>query len=177
MQICWVRVVREIASPAGAVNGRDEWRTSFAAIDCPARSCSAVIMVGKPQGCLSASFNFERRSSSRNWPQFEADFDRDLQSREPLQFLDFCDTILILRKWGVTNSRWNINIFAKVFPVKPPQIHPHIFEFAEWEWFQRSRNPLKIKDFWPSEPLCGNDLATFFHYSTLFKDKELTDFD
>ena len=35
-----------------------------------------------------------------------------------LQSLVFCDTILILRKRGAPNNRWNINIFAKVFPVK-----------------------------------------------------------
>ena len=45
----------------------------------------------------------------------------------------FCDTILILINFTAENSRWNINIFAKVFPAKSPQIHPTISEFAEWE--------------------------------------------
>ena len=52
---------------------------------------------------------------------------------KPLQFLGFCDTILILINFTAENSRWNINIFAKVFPAKSPQIHPTISEFAEWE--------------------------------------------
>ena len=52
---------------------------------------------------------------------------------KPLQFQGFCDTILILRKRGAPNNRWNINIFAKVFSAKSPQIHPTISEFAEWE--------------------------------------------
>ena len=52
-----------------------------------------------------------------------------------LYFPAFCDTILILINFTAENSRWNINIFAKVFPAKSPQIHPTISEFAEWEWF------------------------------------------
>ena len=51
-----------------------------------------------------------------------------------LYFPAFCDTILILINFTAENSRWNINIFAKVFPAKSPQIHPTISEFAEWEW-------------------------------------------
>lgn len=36
-----------------------QWRrTLCAAIDRPARSCSAVIKAGKPQGCLPAPFGF-----------------------------------------------------------------------------------------------------------------------
>ena len=50
------------ALPVKAVNGQDERRISCAAIDSPARSCSAVIKAGKPQGCLPASFDFEWRS-------------------------------------------------------------------------------------------------------------------
>ena len=50
-----------------------------------------------------------------------------------LYFPAFCDTILILINFTAENSRWNINIFAKVFPAKSPQIHPTISEFAEWE--------------------------------------------
>jgi hypothetical protein len=41
-----------------------------------------------------------------------------------LYFPAFCDTILILINFTAENSRWNINIFAKVFPAKSPQIHP-----------------------------------------------------
>ena len=52
-----------------------------------------------------------------------------------LYFPAFCDTILILINFTAENSRWNINIFAKVFPAKSPQIHPTISEFAEWEQF------------------------------------------
>lgn len=48
-----------------------------------------------------------------------------------LYFPAFCDTILILINFTAENSRWNINIFAKVFPAKSPQIHPTISEFAE----------------------------------------------
>ena len=51
-----------------------------------------------------------------------------------LYFPAFCDTILILINFTAENSRWNINIFAKVFPAKSPQIHPTISEFAESEW-------------------------------------------
>ena len=51
-----------------------------------------------------------------------------------LYFPAFCDTILILINFTAENSRWNINIFAKVFPAKSPQIHPTISEFAEYEW-------------------------------------------
>ena len=50
-----------------------------------------------------------------------------------LYFPAFCDTILILINFTAENSRWNINIFAKVFPAKSPQIHPTISEFAEWK--------------------------------------------
>ena len=50
-----------------------------------------------------------------------------------LYFPAFCDTILILINFTAENSRWNINIFAKVFPAKSPQIHPTISEFAEKE--------------------------------------------
>ena len=49
-----------------------------------------------------------------------------------LYFPAFCDTILILINFTAENSRWNINIFAKVFPAKSPQIHPTISEFAEY---------------------------------------------
>ena len=52
---------------------------------------------------------------------------------KPLQSLGFCDTILILRKRIVQIIRQNINIFANVLPIKSPQIHSHILEFAEWE--------------------------------------------
>ena len=58
-----------------------------------------------------------------------------------LYFPAFCDTILILINFTAENSRWNINIFAKVFPAKSPQIHPTISEFAEWEWEHWSREP------------------------------------
>ena len=51
-----------------------------------------------------------------------------------LYFPAFCDTILILINFTAENSRWNINIFAKVFPAKSPQIHPTISEFAEGVW-------------------------------------------
>ena len=84
-------------------------------------------------GVLACLLWFWVEVSGRNWPQIEANFDRYLQSPELLQTLVFCDTILILRKRGVPNNRWNINIIAKVFPVKSPQIHPYISEFAEWE--------------------------------------------
>ena len=50
-----------------------------------------------------------------------------------LYFPAFCDTILILINFTAENSRWNINIFAKVFPAKSPQIHPTISEFADFE--------------------------------------------
>ena len=60
-----------------------------------------------------------------------------------LYFPAFCDTILILINFTAENSRWNINIFAKVFPAKSPQIHPTISEFAEWEWLQQIPNPLR----------------------------------
>ena len=53
-----------------------------------------------------------------------------------LYFPAFCDTILILINFTAENSRWNINIFAKVFPAKSPQIHPTISEFAEKEWLR-----------------------------------------
>ena len=53
-----------------------------------------------------------------------------------LYFPAFCDTILILINFTAENSRWNINIFAKVFPAKSPQIHPTISEFAESECFR-----------------------------------------
>ena len=59
-----------------------------------------------------------------------------------LYFPAFCDTILILINFTAENSRWNINIFAKVFPAKSPQIHPTISEFAEWEWIFETLNPL-----------------------------------
>ena len=58
-----------------------------------------------------------------------------------LYFPAFCDTILILINFTAENSRWNINIFAKVFPAKSPQIHPTISEFAEWEWFHTLEEP------------------------------------
>ena len=54
-----------------------------------------------------------------------------------LYFPAFCDTILILINFTAENSRWNINIFAKVFPAKSPQIHPTISEFAVPESFHR----------------------------------------
>ena len=60
-----------------------------AAIDRPARACSAVIKAGKPQGCLPASFDFERRSVAEIGLEFEANFGKDLQSPEPLQSLGF----------------------------------------------------------------------------------------
>ena len=53
-----------------------------------------------------------------------------------LYFPAFCDTILILINFTAENSRWNINIFAKVFPAKSPQIHPTISEFAETQYVQ-----------------------------------------
>ena len=53
-----------------------------------------------------------------------------------LYFPAFCDTILILINFTAENSRWNINIFAKVFPAKSPQIHPTISEFAEIDQWQ-----------------------------------------
>ena len=53
-----------------------------------------------------------------------------------LYFPAFCDTILILINFTAENSRWNINIFAKVFPAKSPQIHPTISEFAELQFLQ-----------------------------------------
>lgn len=52
-----------------------------------------------------------------------------------MYFPAFCDTILILINFTAENSRWNINIFAKVFPAKSPQIHPTISEFADKELF------------------------------------------
>ena len=66
-----------------------------------------------------------------------------------LYFPAFCDTILILINFTAENSRWNINIFAKVFPAKSPQIHPTISEFAEWEWWLSAEMCLK------SQYLCG----------------------
>ena len=75
-----------------------------------------------------------------------------------LYFPAFCDTILILINFTAENSRWNINIFAKVFPAKSPQIHPTISEFAEWEWFQK---PGKAWFCWVFEGL-GPSVATFF---------------
>ena len=55
--------MKSVSDPSRrAVNGRDERRTSYAAIDRPARSCSAVIKAGKPQGFLPASFDFWGRS-------------------------------------------------------------------------------------------------------------------
>ena len=53
-----------------------------------------------------------------------------------LYFPAFCDTILILINFTAENSRWNINIFAKVFPAKSPQIHPTISEFADGQWYR-----------------------------------------
>ena len=147
------------ALPVKAVNGQDERRISCAAIDSPARSCSAVIKAGKPQGCLPASFDFD-------WPQIEANFDRYLQSPELLQTLVFCDTILILRKRGVPNNRWNINIIAKVFPVKSPQIRPYISEFAEWEWFQR---PGKAWNDWVFEGLRPFVATIWQHFFIIHK--------
>ena len=65
-----------------------------------------------------------------------------------LYFPAFCDTILILINFTAENSRWNINIFAKVFPAKSPQIHPTISEFAEWEWRLKWRKPAWTLGFW-----------------------------
>ena len=65
-----------------------------------------------------------------------------------LYFPAFCDTILILINFTAENSRWNINIFAKVFPAKSPQIHPTISEFAEWEWL-----PERLKSLENAGPL------------------------
>ena len=79
-----------------------------------------------------------------------------------LYFPAFCDTILILINFTAENSRWNINIFAKVFPAKSPQIHPTISEFAEWEWFLRARKSLWLLGFPRLDALRGNDLATVF---------------
>ena len=59
-----------------------------------------------------------------------------------LYFPAFCDTILILINFTAENSRWNINIFAKVFPAKSPQIHPTISEFADWEYVDTIVPPL-----------------------------------
>ena len=54
---------------------------------------------------------------------------------KPLQFLGFCDTILILRKRVPRNKQANINIFANVFACKiTPKIRSHISEFTEWEY-------------------------------------------
>ena len=52
---------------------------------------------------------------------------------KPLQFLVFCDAILILRKQTASISWQIINIFANVLPIKSPQRHSPIPEFAEWE--------------------------------------------
>ena len=65
-----------------------------------------------------------------------------------LYFPAFCDTILILINFTAENSRWNINIFAKVFPAKSPQIHPTISEFAELRYslpFQSLISPLNSR--------------------------------
>ena len=83
-----------------------------------------------------------------------------------LYFPAFCDTILILINFTAENSRWNINIFAKVFPAKSPQIHPTISEFAEWEWFQKPRNAWFYWVFEGSGP-----------FVAIFIKRELTDFD
>ena len=77
-----------------------------------------------------------------------------------LYFPAFCDTILILINFTAENSRWNINIFAKVFPAKSPQIHPTISEFAEWEWVFETPNPLRHNDFAVLYLSFDNDLIT-----------------
>ena len=82
-----------------------------------------------------------------------------------LYFPAFCDTILILINFTAENSRWNINIFAKVFPAKSPQIHPTISEFAEWEWFQRAE---KARDYWVFQGLMPF-VATIWQQFSLFQ--------
>lgn len=76
-----------------------------------------------------------------------------------LYFPAFCDTILILINFTAENSRWNINIFAKVFPAKSPQIHPTISEFAEWgysslQWGEKLTD-LERKNFY-NQDVCRN---------------------
>lgn len=82
---------------------------------------------------LAHPLRFWAGAGCRNWSQFETNYDRAMESMKALQFHVFYDTILILRKQVTKNKRRNINIFAKVFPAKSPQIHPHILEFVEWE--------------------------------------------
>ena len=77
-----------------------------------------------------------------------------------LYFPAFCDTILILINFTAENSRWNINIFAKVFPAKSPQIHPTISEFAEWEWDTKAEKLSKIKAFRLRKGSFDNNLIT-----------------
>ena len=80
-----------------------------------------------------------------------------------LYFPAFCDTILILINFTAENSRWNINIFAKVFPAKSPQIHPTISEFAEWEY---GMEVLAKKDKMPRDfeykPVTLDDIMLFY---------------
>ena len=83
-----------------------------------------------------------------------------------LYFPAFCDTILILINFTAENSRWNINIFAKVFPAKSPQIHPTISEFAEWEWFQR---PGKAWYDWVFEGLMPSVATIWQHFFIIHK--------
>ena len=73
-----------------------------------------------------------------------------------LYFPAFCDTILILINFTAENSRWNINIFAKVFPAKSPQIHPTISEFAEDRWFMSGGRAVKACGMVPAEWDPGN---------------------
>lgn len=55
MRTCQLQSVGEVANPAGAVNGRDERRISCAAIDNPARFCSAVIKACKHKSACTPS--------------------------------------------------------------------------------------------------------------------------
>ena len=102
---------QEIAAPARAVNGQDERRTLCAAIDRPAQSCSAVIKAGKFQGACPPLLILV-------WGLIET-------------CLNFCDTILILRKWLALKSRQNINIFTIVFPAKILKPPLYIVEITE----------------------------------------------
>ena len=90
-----------------------------------------------------------------------------------LYFPAFCDTILILINFTAENSRWNINIFAKVFPAKSPQIHPTISEFAEWEWFLTAE---KARSYAVLAVWVSLVATKWQHYLNYCKSKELSDF-
>lgn len=98
--------IQQIASPCVAVNGRDKRRAQRAAIDCPAWVRCAVTKAGKAKGACPPILILCSGASCSGMGAHTLPC-RMIARLKALQFLIFCDTILILKIEAAANTSAN----------------------------------------------------------------------